>query len=291
MGRSTTGSCLPDAFWILGLALFVYTVGLASGPGSLSALRRRGLTVDALVLAAIVAASLVAVAGHELLGLSAARATGTFAGGETNTPALAAAIEMLEGKAEFARLAAEPIVGYSLAYPLGVVLPLRYLVVWLVLRRERRRPTGSAAAARRADGARRARSGNARGVPQPAQRRIRQGCRARQRLGAAVGDAGPAPGNLLRFAVGAKEEVDTVVAKLGQPSIEEIELDRHDLDFRRVVVSSRAVASRRIGEFDLDTRFGACATRVAAATSTSSPIPTRSSSSAIASASSRRLRA
>ena len=132
---------LPDAFWILGLALFVYTVGLASGPGFLSALRRRGLAVNALVLAAIVAASLVAVAGHELLGLSAARATGAFTGGETNTPALAAAIETLKGKTGFARLAAEPIVGYSLAYPLGVVLPL--LVVWFVLRRERRRPTSA----------------------------------------------------------------------------------------------------------------------------------------------------
>ena len=139
--RSTTASSCPDAFWILGLALFVYTVGLASGPGFLTALRRRGLAVNALVLAAIVAASLVAVAGHELLGLSAARATGAFTGGETNTPALAAAIETLKGKAEFARLAAEPIVGYSLAYPLGVVLPL--LVVWFVLRRERRRPTSA----------------------------------------------------------------------------------------------------------------------------------------------------
>ena len=47
---------LPDAFWILGLALFVYIVGLMSGPGFLAALRRRGLAVNGLVLCAVVAA-------------------------------------------------------------------------------------------------------------------------------------------------------------------------------------------------------------------------------------------
>ena len=105
---------LPDAFWILGLALFVYTVGLASGPGFVAAIRRRGLAVNALVVAALGVAALVAVAGHALLGLSPARAAGAFTGGETNTPALAAAIEALKGRTEFARLAAQPIVGYSL---------------------------------------------------------------------------------------------------------------------------------------------------------------------------------
>ncbi|HJX47640.1 MAG TPA: hypothetical protein VJ375_07335, partial [Gaiellaceae bacterium] len=92
MGALDDRFVLPDAFWVLGLALFVYTIGLTSGPSFLATLRRRGLAVNGLVVAAIVAASLVAVAGHELLGLSAARATGSFTGGETNTPALAAAI-------------------------------------------------------------------------------------------------------------------------------------------------------------------------------------------------------
>ena len=42
---------LPEPVWTLGLALFVYTVGLASGPGFVAALRRRGLAANALVLA------------------------------------------------------------------------------------------------------------------------------------------------------------------------------------------------------------------------------------------------
>jgi putative transport protein len=38
--------------------------------------------------------------------------------------------------------------------------------------------------------------------------------------------------------------------------------DRRNLDFRRILVSSRKVAGRRIAELELDTRFGASATRV-----------------------------
>ena len=251
---------LPDAFWVLGLALFVYVVGLMSGPGFLSALRRRGLAANGLVLGAVTAGALTAVAAHELFGLSAARATGAFAGGETNTPALAAAIEALKGRRGFGTLAAEPIVGYSLAYPLGLVLPL--LVVWLVLRRERNsgsapvpslvvqtvlveRPAGTLEELRdRHDGS------------------VSFGrMQHEQHLEAASAALAPAPGDLLSV-VGPREQVDAVVAELGQPAPDEIELDRHDLDFRRIVVSSRDVAGRRIGELDLDTRFGASATRL-----------------------------
>ena len=251
---------LPDAFWVLGLALFVYTIGLTSGPSFLATLRRRGLAVNGLVVAAIVAASLVAVAGHELLGLSAARATGSFTGGETNTPALAAAIETLKGRSGFDTLAAEPIVGYSLSYPLGVVLPL--LAAWFMLRRGRRRT----------------------GVDAPAlvvqtvlvehsagtleELRDRHGgtvtfgrLQHEEHLAAASATLEPAAGDLLSV-VGPREEVDAVIAELGHQATEEIVLDRHDLDFRRIVVSSRNVAGRRISDLDLDARFGASATRL-----------------------------
>lgn len=251
---------LPDAFWLLGLALFVYTVGLASGPGFLAALRRRGLAMNGLVVGAVAAAALVAVAGHELLGLSAARATGAFTGSETNTPALAAAIETLKGKSGFDKLAAEPIVGYSLTYPLGVVLPL--LVVWLVLRRERRRSTQATPplvvqtvlvehSAGTLDELR-ARHGGTVSFG-----RLQHD----EHLEAASAMLAPIPGDLLSV-VGPRDEVDAVVAELGRRAPDEIELDRHDLDFRRIVVSSRAVAGRRIGDLRLDERFDASATRL-----------------------------
>ena len=251
---------LPDAFWVLGLALFVYIVGLTSGPGFVAALRRRGLAANGLVVCAVVAASLVAVAGHELLGLSAARATGTFTGGETNTPALAAAIEALKGKPRFDSLAADSIVGYSLSYPLGVVLPL--LVVWAVLRRRRleeddaapglvvqtvlvENPPGTLEELR-------SRHGGAVSFGR---------LQHEEHLEAASAALAPEPGDLLSV-VGSREDVDAVVAELGRRASDQIELDRHDLDFRRIVVSARRIAGRRVGDLELDARFGASATRL-----------------------------
>jgi putative transport protein len=251
---------LPDAFWVLGLAIFVYTVGLASGPGFLNALRRQGVAANGLVLGALVAASLVAVAGHVLLGISAARATGVFTGAETNTPALAAAIEALKQTSGFDAHAAEPIVGYSLPYPLGVVLPL--LAVWLVIRRDRRQPATTTPALVVQTVL----------VERPAgtleELRSRHGgsvsfgrLQHEEHLEAAVATLEPEEGDLLSV-VGPKEEVESVVAELGHRAPDEIELDRRDVDFRRIVLSSRKVAGRRIGDLELGRRFEASATRL-----------------------------
>jgi uncharacterized transporter YbjL len=40
---------LPEPVWVLGLVVFVYTVGLSSGPGFVAALRRRGLAANLIV--------------------------------------------------------------------------------------------------------------------------------------------------------------------------------------------------------------------------------------------------
>ncbi len=181
-----------------------------------------------------------------------------FTGGETNTPALPASIEALKGKPGFGTLAAEPIVGYSLAYPLGLVLPL--VVVWAVLRRQRRDEGAPSlvvqtALVEHSPGTLeelRERHGGA--VTFGRLQHLDQ-------MEAATATLIPAAGDLLSV-VGPAGDVEEVVEELGRRAPEEIELDRHDLDFRRVVVSSRSVAGRRLGELGLDTRFDAAATRL-----------------------------
>ena len=249
---------VPEELWILGLALFVYTVGVASGPGFLGALRRRGLAANALVVAGIVAASLVAVAGHSLLGLPSARAAGTFTGAETNTPALAAAIERLKQESGFEALAAEPVVGYSLAYPVGVLLPL--FTVWLVLRRRRLEDDPAPALVVRTAVVDRP-VGTLGDVSSRHASSVTFGrLRHEEHLEAAAATLAPAAGDLVSI-VGPAEEVDAVVAELGHRAPDEIQLDRHELDFRRIVLSSRRIAGRRLGELELDA-FEASATRV-----------------------------
>jgi putative transport protein len=123
----------------IGLALFIYTVGLASGPSFLAGLRHGGARVLAGAAAVIGAVALMVLAAASLLDLDVGARTGLFAGVLTNTPALSAAIEGLGGRIADGTVT-DPVVGYSLAYPLGVLCML------LAADRVLRRAQGGAAA-------------------------------------------------------------------------------------------------------------------------------------------------
>ena len=115
----------------LGLVLFTYTVGLASGPTFLAGLRRGGALAVA-VTAALVAslAGLCAIVAWAL-DLSAADRAGLFAGSTTNTPSLQAAAEAVTD--------GDPVVAYSLAYPAAIASMIAILT--LLLGRKLRLPT------------------------------------------------------------------------------------------------------------------------------------------------------
>jgi putative transport protein len=114
---------LPEIVYQLGLVLFVYTVGLAAGPRFLPAIRSGGLRLNGLVviLAGAAVAETVLLAG--LLNLDPITATGMYTGALTNTPALAGVIDALPNVLDASELpaaGAKAVVGYSLAYPVGV---------------------------------------------------------------------------------------------------------------------------------------------------------------------------
>jgi putative transport protein len=62
--------------------------------------------------------------------------------------------------------------------------------------------------------------------------------------------------------IGCAEDVDRAVAHLGDPSTERLMLDRRELDFRRIFVSSHETVGRRIADLRLSERFGGIITRV-----------------------------
>src|SRR5690606_4735635 len=62
--------------------------------------------------------------------------------------------------------------------------------------------------------------------------------------------------------VGSPEEVDKAIATLGEPSGEHLELDRTNYDFRRIFVSNPLIAGRSLGELDLPHAYGTIVTRV-----------------------------
>src|SRR5512140_2852545 len=111
---------LPEIVYMLGLAIFVYTIGLSSSRAFATSLRRDGLRLGALAVGAAALAGALSVAAARLLGLTRAHAAGIFAGATTNAPALAAAVEALKQAAHGAPVS-DPVVAYSICYPMGVV--------------------------------------------------------------------------------------------------------------------------------------------------------------------------
>ncbi len=122
------GLSIPRGVMDLGLLLFVYAVGLQAGPRFFRTFRRHGLqfVLIALIVAGVGALTTLAV-GY-FLKLPYELASGLYTGALTCTPALAAAIDVVE---RIAPGSSGPVsVGYGIAYPfsmIGLVLSMQFL--------------------------------------------------------------------------------------------------------------------------------------------------------------------
>jgi putative transport protein len=119
---------VPLAARDLGLLLFVYAVGLSAGPRFFRTFQRRGLQFVVIALATVTSGALITLVVAYALGLDHALAAGLYAGAMTCTPALAAAIDVVERITP--GMSASASVGYGIAYPfsmIGVVLLIQFL--------------------------------------------------------------------------------------------------------------------------------------------------------------------
>lgn len=264
---------LPEIVPQLGLTLFVYTIGLASGPGFFASFRKRGLRDAALVAGTVLLGAALAALAGVLLGIAPPVVAGAFAGALTNTPALAGVLHFLReatpGGASAEALAG-PVVGYSVAYPVGVLGSIgAILVAERLSRREPEPPPSSGEGGARRLTTRTVRITHPDAVGKPAEALVkREGwdvVLARLRRGGALMLCDELTvfeeGDLVTV-VGPEAEVARAIAGLGEAAAEALELDRSVFDFRRVFVTSGKVVGRRLGDLDLARRFGAMVTRV-----------------------------
>lgn len=271
---------LPEVIYQFGLVLFVYTIGLSSGPGFFAALRRRGLRDNAFVLAMLVAAGgLVALVGM-LLRLTNPLVAGLFTGAFTNTPALAGALETLKATAPsnlspdaLERYLAQPVVAYSVAYPMGVIGVL--LAIWASEKLWRIDHRKEAARVPELGGTREglthqsilvtAQELRSRPITQIARERGWPVLLGRYQHAGKQALVSPStvlePGDVISL-IGSSETVGAVGLEIGEPSTEALELDRRSLDFRRMVVSNPGIAGMKLSNLHLPQQFGAIITRV-----------------------------
>lgn len=238
----------------LGLALFVYTVGLTAGNTFFRDLRRQLPLMGGagLVLAAMTG---VAMLLGGALGLAPALTAGTFAGALTSTPALATAIDRTGGQ--------EPAVGYSLAYPVGVVVTILLVAALLARPWTARRDPDPVAGQGLVDiSVEVERPSLLADVPGLQEGQLRLSYLAREGATRVV-----QPGERLEVGdrvvmVGPEQAVDRARDHLGRRVDEHLAHDRRDVDHRRFVVSDPRVAGRTVGELDVPGRFDGVVTRV-----------------------------
>lgn len=231
----------------LGLALFLYTVGVQYGKqfflGLTSAAGRRA---NVMALVGVLLAGAVSVVFVKAMGLNLGYALGLFAGSGTSTPTLQAAIATLGND--------DPAVGYSVSYPFGVAGPILFLyLAFMILKPKVEMPAGAGLdlleiALRNPDlfgkTLGEVMSGLPAGVQIVALRRAHRNEPASPNIVVAEND--------VVLAVGPTKEALAQASKhLGEAAPGRLVKDRSDLDYLRVFASRPTVVGRALGDLDL----------------------------------------
>jgi putative transport protein len=116
LGAIAPKSAPPALVSSIGLAMFLYGLGIFYGRQFFSGLRGSGLKWNALGALGVLSALAVAVGLGRAFQVTPAHSVGLFTGALTNTPALQAAIDAAGDRS--------PAVGYSVAYPMGIMVSI-----------------------------------------------------------------------------------------------------------------------------------------------------------------------
>jgi len=265
---------LPEVIPTLGLIIFVYTIGIQSGPALAAMFRSRGYRDAVLTLAVLSFGAVLTMALSYSFSIPGTRAAGLFCGALTSTPALAATREAVRDMAvrrgesvDRARAQADqPVAAYSISYPFGVVGVILCFQLFGRFWRKETQPVEEAPEIV-------VRNFIVRN-PGVAGRSIGEVLRVHKDYGFVVsriqhdGKIQIATSDLrLEFGdvlavVGDEDALERAIQIFGEPSPAHIEFDRSELDYRRVYVSAGQVVGKRIRDLDLQNHLHATITRL-----------------------------
>ena len=238
----------------MGLAFFVYCVGISAGATFFQDLRKQ-TNLLALTTIVCVVGALIALVGGRLLGLSSGLTSGLFTGALTAAPALDTAT----------RLTGDPnaAVGYAFGYPVGVIGGI--LIVTITVTRKWVGPKDTpslAGASLEAVSIHVSKHINTRDIDAWRDQRVRLSYLRRDgRTRVTAPGEDLLPGDHVVM-VGDPESIKETAPLVGEILDHNLEDDRSDLAFERIVVSNPDVAGRSVSELNVTKRFGAVITRV-----------------------------
>lgn len=244
----------PDDLATFGLALFVYAIGLSSSGLLFDTWSHGGWRFMLIPPVAVGVAFAVSLFAAQIFNIPASTAAGVFAGALTNTPALAAATTALGQRGPEATL------GYAIAYPLGVLIPI-LLLSW-PFRRETKGAGDTLSSAAIV----------VRNVKDPGEAvgglleryslsvRFARCVRGDEQF-ALTGFSVIKNGDIVTV-VGLSDDVRNATEILGVESGGDVLHDRSQLDYRRIFVSSPAVCGKTLREVGIFRKFEGIVTRV-----------------------------
>ena len=247
MGWFAPASAPAPMIGTLGLALFLYTVGIQyGGQFFLGLTSASGLRANLMASIGVLMSGAVSLLFVKTMNLEIGHAVGLFAGAGTSTPTLQAAIATLGND--------DPAVGYSVAYPVGVVGPILLLYLAFALLKPAIAVTAGSAMELLEIGLKRreyfGKSVRELTAALPAAVQI-VALRRDQQNQPASPDAVLAEDDVLLAVGPTKAVLDQARVALGEAATGRLAQDRRHLDYLRVFASRLTAVGRMLGDLEL----------------------------------------
>ena len=265
---------LPEIILQLGLSIFVYSIGLSSGPAFFKSYRKNGFREILFILSMLILSGLIACLLWFMFGFSAATVTGIYSGSTTNTAALAGVIDYINTTyPNDQQLVQDAVLGYSFSYPMGVmggiigimvmekVLKIDYAKEQSELRKEY--PSEGKLSSATVEISNEKICGIAlRDLLRTHDWEVIFGrIVKKEKVDLINWDTRFEVGDIVML-VGNEFDLNEVIKVLGKRSKSPLTHDREMFDVRRIFVSNPKVVGRTLASLDLDKKYNAVITRI-----------------------------
>lgn len=265
---------LPPVVNMIGLVLFMYSVGIGASNGFFGALNRRGLRDTGVAVLPLVIGGAGTITAALAIGLRGAPGAAIFTGAMSSSSGLAAVLDAAKQAGEPTAAMSQATVNYSIAYIASIIGPMFVILVCLRLFRVDLRAEAQTLPEYRQAIAELITTSIRVTNPEAPSLTIDDLNKVNGQIavvfGRIVRDGKPLiPTGDLRFqlgdivvAVATEEHLETVTNALGERLPVEIEHERTELELRRVFVSNPEVAGIPLFKLDLPRTLGVKITRV-----------------------------